>query len=253
MTKTELSVADTRNFVTLHQVAVMSTLSQTLPGYPFGSIVPYDTDDQGRLIIFVANISEHFRNLSKDPRASMFIADYYGLDDPQAHSRTSLIGDFARIAEVDVAAVSKNYWSRFPEAVEREIAHSFCYFRFRPQKIRWIGGFGEIRWIDAERYAAIPRDPIAYVGLSVLDHMNSDHADALCDFVRAFAQKEASQQTVKMNGIDSKGFSIAFGEPSKRERIRINFREALSTPDQVRSSLIEMLKEIRAASVTSHS
>ena len=75
MTKAELSIADTRNFVTLHQVAVMATISQTLPGYPFGSIVPYDTDEPVRLIIFVANISEHYRNISKDPRASLFVAD----------------------------------------------------------------------------------------------------------------------------------------------------------------------------------
>ena len=44
-----------RDFITFNRNGILSTTSISRPGYPLGSIVPYDVDSQGRLIILIAD------------------------------------------------------------------------------------------------------------------------------------------------------------------------------------------------------
>ena len=64
-----------RDFITLNRTGFLSTISVSEAGYPFGSITPYDIDSEGRLIILIADISEHYKNLMADNRGSMLISD----------------------------------------------------------------------------------------------------------------------------------------------------------------------------------
>src|SRR6185503_7503111 len=42
---------------------VLSTISLDLPGYPFGSIVPYCVDELCRPIIYISHIAQHTKNI----------------------------------------------------------------------------------------------------------------------------------------------------------------------------------------------
>ena len=114
-----------RDFATLHRVGVLSTNSKSNVGFPFGSVVPYDIDSWGRIVIYISLIAEHYKNLSVDPRASLIILDPYGMHDPQASARATLLLNFSPVPEEERAAVEENYLGRFPGAVNREIAHNF--------------------------------------------------------------------------------------------------------------------------------
>ncbi len=46
---------------------VLSTHSKSMPGFPFGSVVPYCLDDQGRPLILISRIAQHTHNLQKTP------------------------------------------------------------------------------------------------------------------------------------------------------------------------------------------
>ena len=38
---------------------VLSTHSKSMPGFPFGSVVPYCLDEQGRPLILISRIAQH--------------------------------------------------------------------------------------------------------------------------------------------------------------------------------------------------
>lgn len=235
-----------RDFLTFQEVAVLSTHSSSLDGYPFGSIVPYDIDEQGQMIIFISLISEHFRNIEKNPKACLFVADSHGSDDPQPYARASALGEFLEVPESEVEQVRNSFWKRFPESPSRSLAHDFVFRRCSPQRIRWIGGFGDIRWVSEKSYQTTEFDPIAYTGKGIAKHMNQDHRDALAELLKFHHDIDVSANECELVGINSRGFSIETRVTEGKKRLEILFRSSLQEAAEVRSEMIELLKQCRA-------
>src|SRR5277367_4947224 len=98
-----------RTLAFLGLVASLSTHSQKVPGYPFGSMMPYATDDLGRPIFFISTMAMHTHNLRQDPRASLLITQPEVSGDPLGAARLTLLGD---VTEAPAAQVSELYLSR---------------------------------------------------------------------------------------------------------------------------------------------
>jgi putative heme iron utilization protein len=52
------------------RVGSLSTLSRKQPGFPFGSVMPYGLDEQGRPIFLISTMAMHTQNLQADPRVA---------------------------------------------------------------------------------------------------------------------------------------------------------------------------------------
>ena len=50
---------------------VLSTQSKAMPGFPFGSVVPYCLDAQGWPLILISRIAQHTHNLKVDGKCSL--------------------------------------------------------------------------------------------------------------------------------------------------------------------------------------
>ncbi len=235
-----------RDFLAFHQVAVLSTHSSSTEGYPFGSIVPYDIDDLGQVIIFVSLISEHYRNLEKNPKASLFVADAKGKDDPQPYARASVLGQFLEIPEPEIPEVQERYWKRFPESSSRSLAHNFVFRRCTIERIRWIGGFGDIRWISARALSETTHDPIAYAGKGIVRHMNEDHRDALAELLEFHHAVSVTASQCELVSINRTGFTIEALTEEGVKRFDIAYRTPLAEVSEVRNEIIELLKQCRA-------
>ena len=48
-----------RNLIFGQSFGTFSTQSLSVPGYPFGSLVPYVVDSRGNLVILISDIAEH--------------------------------------------------------------------------------------------------------------------------------------------------------------------------------------------------
>ncbi|MFZ0862246.1 MAG: pyridoxamine 5'-phosphate oxidase family protein [Candidatus Sulfotelmatobacter sp.] len=59
--------------VYLGRMGSLSTLSRKQPGFPFGSVMPYGLDDQGRPIFLISTMAMHTQNLQADPHASLLV------------------------------------------------------------------------------------------------------------------------------------------------------------------------------------
>src|SRR6266545_3685536 len=62
-----------RTLVYLGTIGSLSTLSRKRPGFPFGSVMPYAPDEQGRPIFLISTMAMHTQNLTADPRASLLV------------------------------------------------------------------------------------------------------------------------------------------------------------------------------------
>jgi putative heme iron utilization protein len=71
---TDLAHADARSLLLAAKAGILSTLSLDVPGFPFGSVVPYCLDRGGVPLILIADIAQHTRNLLADPRVSLTVA-----------------------------------------------------------------------------------------------------------------------------------------------------------------------------------
>jgi putative heme iron utilization protein len=62
-----------RTLMYLGRIGSLSTLSRKQPGFPFGSVMPYGLDEQGRPIFLISTMAMHTQNLQTDPRASLLV------------------------------------------------------------------------------------------------------------------------------------------------------------------------------------
>jgi heme iron utilization protein len=226
---------------------VLCTAHCKRDGWPFGSVVPYAVLPEGDPVVWLSEIAEHTKNLDAEPRASLFVADSDARSKPQAGARLSILVRAARPTGSAEAAAKAAYFARFPEAEAMSSAHGFFVFVLRVVEVRWIAGFGSMGWISRETWAPDSADPLAPHSQRICDHMNADHAGSLVELLAHFANVKAA--AARMTSVDRAGFDveIAGGAGAAAKRVRIAFPAPVSTPDDVRRTVIAMLGDARKA------
>ena len=86
-----------------HHSGVLGTHSTSMPGYPFGSVVPYYLTPAGDAIIYISDIALHTRNIKANDKVSLTIFDA-AEDDSQANGRVTIMGNAELANKADVKA-----------------------------------------------------------------------------------------------------------------------------------------------------
>ncbi len=252
--------ADVRRWLLETHSATLCTVSARpkLTGHPFGSVVPFAVDAEGRPVILIADIAAHTANLKREPRASLFVSDAHAIGDPQTSWRVSVMGRFQRVLPTDTdsrhAAEAKlidpaeyadlhaRYLERVPAAEGYIKQHSFDYWRMETiDTVRYIAGFGRICWVDGED---VLRDPMAggldQAAAPAIEHMNEDHAGnmvEMCTGLYGFTPESA-----KMVGLDATGFRIVTESPARD--LFFGFGREIDA-ESLRVAVIEVLRRAR--------
>lgn len=208
---------------------VLSTHSKSMPGFPFGSVVPYCLDAEGHPLILISRIAQHTHNLQRDPKCSLLVGER-GAEDVQAVGRLTLLAEARQLEDADaIEAAAERYYRYFPESRNYHRAHDFDFWVLKPVRYRYIGGFGAIHWLD---HVALASPFAGKVEASMVEHMNSDHAKAIAHYVAL----SGLPQTVpaQMAGIDSEGMHLRIGHGL----YWLAFGEPCNTPTQVREALV---------------
>ena len=206
---------------------VLSTISVDLGGYPFGSVTPYCVDRSGHPIIYISPIAQHTRNIVADPRVSLTVVERTASDDVQAHGRVTCIAN-AIEADGDRDAAER-YFRHFPSSRQYDQTHAFNFFRLEPVRVRFIGGFGQIFWVDPRDF--VRTNPFsAAEEMRIIQHMNQDHADVL--------RRLAGSDSVEMVGVDAEGFDMLNGDV----KIRIPFAAPVTTMESARQAFVELAR-----------
>jgi len=217
-----------------HQsTGVLSTHSVEVEGYPFGSIAPYVLNYDGEPIMLISEIAQHTRNIKHNNKVSLTIFDQC-VDDPQASSRLTWIGNAESVDPRDTE-ISQRYLRYFPSAESYFKTHDFSLYCIHLRRARYIGGFGEIYWIEPD--AILLRNPFRESEMSIVEHMNQDHQEALFHYCNLL--KVVSVDVVTMTGIDSEGFDML----ADKGKLRIDFDTSITTVEAARAALVKLARE----------
>lgn len=223
------------------RAGVLSTLSSRLQGHPFGSVVPYIVLPDGRLALYISDLAEHTKNLLADARAALTVFEPDDLKaDPQAGARLTLAVSAQRLSAAEAGAVAARYEAYFPKAAGYRNAHDFAYFVLTVERARYIGGFGDIHWLEPEHLALA--HPYADDEPGIVAHMNEDHADALVAYWR-HATGVAPPEPPVLLGLDPQGLDLRAGTALAR----LSFDAPALTPAEVRPAVIALLDRARAS------
>lgn len=235
-----------RTLLYLERIGSLSTVSRKQPGFPFGSIMPYALDHEGRPIFLISSMAMHTQNLKGDPRASLLVSQADASGDPLGASRVTLLGNVLPISDTaDLAASRKLYLDSYENSKYWVDFEDFAFYRMDVVDVYYVGGFGVMGWVSAADYVQARPDPLANDAAAILAHMNADHKDALILLSRAFAGLEAEDAT--MTSVDRLGFHVRLKTQEGMRGIRIPFVREVSDPTSTRKVLVEMVQQARQA------
>lgn len=138
----------TYDLVNKSKLASLSTMYQ---GKPFGSLVAYAVDDKGSPILFISDLAIHTKNLNKDGSCSVMISEA-DKENVFNSRRVTLIGKMVKVARKDAKAIQKAYLKKYEDAEGLLQLEDFNFYKMEVEKVYWVGGFGDIDWIDLKDY-----------------------------------------------------------------------------------------------------
>jgi heme iron utilization protein len=234
--------------VYLGRIGSLSTLSRKQPGFPFGSVMPYGLDERGRPIFLISTMAMHTQNLQADPRASLLVNQTStpgeAVSDPLGASRVTLIGNVLTIPEPEVASARRLYVDRYANSKYWVNFDDFSFYRMDVVDVYFVGGFGVMGWVPAPDYSQAQPDPLADSAAGIIEHMNTDHRDALVLIARVFAGIDS--QEAAMTSVDRLGFHVRLKTQEGMKGARVAFLREVSNPLETRKVLVEMVEQARS-------
>lgn len=221
-----------RRLLNHQSVGVLSTHSLDVEGYPFGSIAPYALNYESEPTILISDLAQHTHNIIRNNKVSLTVFDQC-VDDPQSNARLTWIGDAEAIDPSDTT-IRERYLRYFPSAESYFATHDFSFYRIRLQRARFIGGFGQIFWIEPD--AMLVKNSFRETEKGIVEHMNSDHQKALVHYCQILGREAV--EAVTMTGIDSEGFDLL----ADKRKLRIDFDSPIRTSEEARANLIRLAK-----------
>jgi hypothetical protein len=134
--------AEARSLLALTRGSLGSLAERDGVSYPFVSLVLPAQSNDGELILLLSDLSDHARNLQRDPRASLLMDGTLELKEPLTGPRLTLIGEVQH--SPDQAGDKALYLKAHPEAELYAGFGDFKFYRFRILEGLFVAGFGRI-------------------------------------------------------------------------------------------------------------
>lgn len=220
--------------------ALASTDAET--GAPLATRVAVATDADGTPIILVSALSAHTPAILADPRCSLLLGEP-GKGDPLAHPRISIACMARRLERggAEQRRAERRYLNRHPKAKLYAQLGDFSYFLLEPTAASLNGGFAKAyRLSPCDLLAQGPVvNALAEAEQGAIDHMNSDHRDAIAAYARHFAKRATGDWT--MVGIDPEGIDLASGDAP----CRVFFETPIGDASDLRKTLVKMAQDAK--------
>jgi len=245
----ETDAAAVRQARTLVRSARFGALAVLEPetGIPLASRVGVATDLDGTPLILISMLSAHTGALLADPRCSLLLGEP-GKGDALAHPRITLVCSAVRLERgtADHARAERRYLNRNPKAKLYVGLGDFSFFRLEIERASLNGGFGKAYLLKRKELVidGPVTEALAAGEQSALDHMNSDHRDAVD--VYAGRHAGAAGDGWVLTGFDAEGMDLARGDEVRR----VFFPEPLASAQDLRPTLVAMAKAGRAPDTT---
>lgn len=118
---------------------------------PYLSIMPYALDD-GQPFVFISDLAQHTDNINANGKVSFLI---YKLDPKDIFNATRVTfqGEMKKITDdKEFERLQQIYIKRFPDSKILFGLGDFHFYRMSVKDIHWIGGFGDIDWLNVKKF-----------------------------------------------------------------------------------------------------
>src|ERR1017187_4255349 len=232
-----------RTLVYLGRIGTLSTLSRKQQGFPFGSVMPYGLDEHGRPVFLISTMAMHTQNVQADPRSSLLVTQPDASGDPLGAPRVTLLGNVLPIPELEIPEARQLYLERYANSKYWVDFEDFSFYGMDVVDVYYVGGFGVMGWVAASDYDQAQPDPLADAAAGIVEHMNTDHKDALILLARVFAGMESEEAA--MTSVDRLGFHVRLKTQDGMRGARIAFLREVRDPAQTREVFVEMVGQAR--------
>jgi heme oxygenase (biliverdin-IX-beta and delta-forming) len=222
-----------------------SLASLSEDGMPWASIVTFGSTNAGEPVLVVSTMAEHGRNLAREPRCSIAVAEPVpDGDDPLDRARITLAGHVIVPEGKEADAALEAHARRYPFARGYATYADFTTYVLRVERVRWVGGFARMSTVAAADYAAADVDPSAPGAASARQHLNDDHADSVLLWAKTLGgYADALEATCE--AIDRYGVDIRVQTPRGQAPVRVGFAKPAQSPGDLRAATIELAKAAR--------
>ncbi len=239
MSKKNKAIKAARTLLRSSEKAMLSTHSYSKAGYPFGSVTTYMTDHQGHPIIYISHLAQHTKNIKHDNKISLLVCQE-GDDDINAGARLTLLGHAEPVSKSECESIAQKFYLKFPESKKYQDTHDFNFYRLKVEHVRYIGGFGQIYWLDQNQFI-LPIPNWLKNEQPAIEHMNEDHKDAMqlmCSYFKNFEADEISMTHLYPDGCAIRA--------NQKHNYFLAYQELAESPKDIRIRLVEMTNEARA-------
>jgi hypothetical protein len=235
---------EARTLVAAARSGSLATLSAD--GTPWASIVTFGATDAGEPVLVVSTMAEHTRNLAREPRCSIAIAEPVpDGEDPLDRARITLAGHVIEPAGAEADAALEAHARHYPFAREYAGWADFSVYLLRVERARWVGGFARMSTVEAADYAAADVDPTAPAAASARHHLNQDHADSVLLWAQTLGGYADAHETT-CEAIDRYGVDLRVQTPRGQAAVRVGFAEPAQSPGDLRAATVALAKAARA-------
>jgi putative heme iron utilization protein len=235
---------EARTLLASTTVGALGTLCED--GSPWASLVAFATLDDALPVLMISTLAEHGQNLAHDKRASLMVAHPEAELDQLAHGRVTLSGAAERAAGDLAEAARSAYLAAVPAANAYERFGDFGLWILRPDRVRWVGGYGRMDFVGPDEVASAEPDPTAPDAARAVAHLNEDHTDALLAMARALGGYPDAL-AAECTGIDRYGIELRVEGPRGVAPTRVGFAEPIAEAGGLRGATVELARRARAA------
>lgn len=235
------ALAEAKLLLRTSEVGVISTISKNLRGYPFGSVTPYISDSEGHLYFYISDIAQHASNMQADSRMSLTIYQQKSEGDQNENARLTVVGDCEPMQGNEHDDMLARYVRRYPDAKAYEQAHDFKMWKVKIKRVRYIGGFGKIFWLEKDEWMSTGNPWDKSAEDAMIEHMDDDHQDAMALILAQHTG--VYDDEVTMSGIQTDGCYLR----SKGNNIFVPFESLCVEQGDARKQLVALTQSARQA------
>jgi len=138
----------------LHEAsyATLATQATQLTGYPYATALPCVVDETHCPLFCVSALAEHTKNLLADPHVSLSVVKPESAN-VQTAPRVTVLGKAERFVPSPEGLAR---YLRYQPDARRYLELDFMFFRLKPERLRYIGGIGQMGWLDAAAWDTLP-------------------------------------------------------------------------------------------------
>jgi heme iron utilization protein len=232
-----------RSLLRRRRQGALATL-MTGTGNPYCSLVNVASHADGAPILLISRLAVHTKNILADGRVSLML-DERAAGDPLEGARIMVAGRAEEANADDIGLSRRRYLNAHPSAEAFADFKDFSFFRIRPESAHLVAGFGRIVDLRPEQFLTDISDagPLLEAEQGAIDHMNTDHRDAMQLYATRLCGAEAADWGC--TGCDPDGIDME----ADGKTLRLDFPRRIVTPTALRQMLKQLADQARNAAI----